>query len=145
MGTIHKITLPKWGLSMASARVNGWLKEIGTVINTGEELVEVETEKIAGAVATSGGGVLRQQLAQVGDVVPVGGLLAVVAAADVPEKEIDAVVAEFRANFAVQSAAEAEAGPQPEKVAGLSRTLRDLRGGGGAGGGCLVPAGGGGR
>src|SRR5207248_5221558 len=108
MAAIHKITLPKWGLSMASARVDGWLKEVGALVKPGEELVEVETEKITGVVTTTGGGVLRRQLAPVGEVVPVGGLLGVVAEADVPETEIDAVVAAFLASFSVTSATEAE-------------------------------------
>ncbi|MBI1915514.1 MAG: acetoin dehydrogenase dihydrolipoyllysine-residue acetyltransferase subunit [Planctomycetes bacterium] len=132
MAAIHKITLPKWGLSMASARVNGWLKDVGALVKEGEELLEVETEKITGVVATPGGGVLRRQLAQVGEVVSVGGLLAVVADADVPETEIDAVVADFRANFSETSAAEAKAGAEPEKVVVGGRTLRYLRRGQGS-------------
>src|SRR5206468_3999629 len=122
----------KWGLSMESARVNGWLKEVGALVKPGEELLEVETEKITGAVATTAGGVLRRHLAQVGEVVPVGGLLAVVADADVPETEIDAVVADFLANFSVTSAAEAETGAEPEKVVVDGRTLRYLRRGQGS-------------
>ena len=132
MAAIHKITLPKWGLSMESARVNGWLKEVGALVKPGEELVEVETEKITGMVAATDGGVLRRQLAHVSDVVPVGGLLGVVADADVPETEIDAVVADFRANFSATSAAEAKAGAEPEKVVVGGRTLRYLRRGQGS-------------
>lgn len=132
MAAIHTITLPKWGLSMESARVNGWLKEVGAPVKPDEELIEVESEKIAGAVAAPAGGVLRRQLVQVGDVVPVGGLLAVVADADVPETEIDAVVADFLASFSAQSAAEAEASAGPEKVVAGGRTLRYLKRGQGS-------------
>jgi len=132
MAAIHKIALPKWGLSMASARVNGWLKEVGALVKPGEDLLEVETEKIAGAVPTAAGGVLRRQLVHVGDVVPVAGLLGVVADADVPEKEIDAVVADFLANFSVTSAAGAEVGAEPEKIVVGGRTLRYLRRGQGS-------------
>src|SRR5262249_1761779 len=127
MAAIHTITLPKWRLSMESARVNGWLKEVGALVKPGEELLEVETEKIAGAVGATGGGVLRRQLAQVGEVVPVGGLLGVVAEADVPETEIDAVVADFLANFSLQSASQTEASAEPEKIVVGGRTLRYLR------------------
>ncbi len=132
MGAIHAITLPKWGLSMESGRVNGWLKEVGALVKPGEELLEVESEKIAGGVAAAAGGVLRRQLAQVGEVVPVGGLLGVVADADIPETEIDAFIADFLANFSVQSAAEAEAGAEPEKIVVGGRTLRYLRRGQGS-------------
>jgi len=132
MGAIHTITLPRWGLSMESARVNGWLRDVGALVNAGEEILEVETEKIAGGVAVAAGGILRRQLAQVGEVVPVGGLLGVVADADVPESEIDAVVADFLASFSVKSAVEVEAGAMPEKIVVGGRTLRYLRRGQGS-------------
>src|SRR5262245_33702206 len=102
MGAIHKVTLPKWGLSMESARVNGWLKEVGAAVQPGDDLLEVETEKLTGVVEASGGGILRRQLVPAGDVAPVGGLLAVVADAEVAEMEIDAAVAEFQASFSVK-------------------------------------------
>ncbi len=124
MGPMHKITLPKWGLSMKEARVVTWLKDVGAPVASGEELVEIESEKIAGAVEAAGSGVLRRQLVRAEDVVPVGGLLGVVAAADVPESQIDAVVADFQDNFSVEAAAAVETGPEPEKIAVGGRTLR---------------------
>lgn len=130
MGAIHKITLPKWGLSMESATVNGWLKQVGAVVKAGEELVDVETDKIAGVVEATGGGILCRQLVAVGDVAPVGGLLGVIAEPDVPETEIDAVVADHLAHFSVKSAT--EAGAEPEKIAVGGRTLRYLKRGQGS-------------
>ena len=47
---------------MTEARVNGWLKEVGARVKQGEELVEVESEKIAGAVEVAADGVLRAVL-----------------------------------------------------------------------------------
>src|SRR5262245_60529621 len=130
MGAIYKITLPKWGLSMESATVNGWLKEVRAAVKAGEELVEVETDKIAGVVEAPGGGILRRQLVAVGDVATVGGLLGVIAEVDVPETEIDAVVADYLAHFSVKSAT--EAGAEPEKIAVGGQTLRYLKRGQGS-------------
>jgi pyruvate dehydrogenase E2 component (dihydrolipoamide acetyltransferase) len=127
MGDIHKITVPKWGLSMQQAVVSGWLKEVGDTVKASEELIEIESEKIVGMLESPAAGVLRRQLAQAHDVVPVGGLLGVVAGVDVPETAIDAFVAAFQAGLAREAASATQAGPQPEKINVGGRTLRYLK------------------
>ena len=114
---IAKLGMPKWGLSMTEGRLLFWLKEVGDVVAAGDELCEVETEKITGAVEATASGVLRRHVHPAGDVVPVGGLIGVIADADVPDEEIDAFVSEFEANF-VPEAAEDE-GAQTEMAGGI--------------------------
>jgi pyruvate dehydrogenase E2 component (dihydrolipoamide acetyltransferase) len=123
---IEKLGMPKWGLSMTEGTLLAWLVEEGAELAVGDEVAEVETEKINGVVESPAAGVLRRRVAAVGDVVPVGGLLGVIADASVPDAEIDRFVEEFQAGF-VPEEAEEEAGPAPEKVTVEAATLRFLR------------------
>jgi pyruvate dehydrogenase E2 component (dihydrolipoyllysine-residue acetyltransferase) len=123
---VQKLGMPKWGLSMTEGRLVEWLVEEGADVAVGDEVAEVETEKINGVVESPVAGVLRRRVAGEGDVVAVGGLLGVVAGADVPDAGIDAFIAEFEATF-VPGEAEEDAGAQPETVAVGIGTLRFLR------------------
>jgi pyruvate dehydrogenase E2 component (dihydrolipoamide acetyltransferase) len=123
---VQKLGMPKWGLSMTEGRVVAWFVEEGAEIAVGDEVAEVETEKINGAVESPVAGVLRRRVAAEGDVIPVGGLLGAVADAAVPDADVDAFVADFQASF-VPGESEEDAGPQPETVTVGAGTLRFIR------------------
>jgi pyruvate dehydrogenase E2 component (dihydrolipoamide acetyltransferase) len=125
MSAPQKLGMPKWGLSMTEGKVLSWLVEEGADVKPGDEVAEVETEKISGAVEAPVAGVLRRLVASPGDVIPVGGLLGVIAGAEVSDADIDAFVAEFQASFVPED--EEDAGPQPETVQLESGALRFLK------------------
>jgi pyruvate dehydrogenase E2 component (dihydrolipoamide acetyltransferase) len=122
---IVKLAMPKWGLSMRQGKVTDWLVAEGEEVRQGEELFEVETEKIDGAVESPVAGVLRRRVAEVGAVVPVGGLVGVLADPSIPDADVDAFIAEFQASF-VPEEAEAEAETPTRTVEVGGRRLRYL-------------------
>ena len=92
---IRKLTMPKWGFSMTQGRVVEWLVDEGTEISPGDEILEVETEKAIGVVESPVSGTLCRHVAQTGQEIPVGGLLAVVADPSVSGDEIDRFVESY--------------------------------------------------
>ena len=98
-GEITKIIVPKWGMTMTEATLVAWLVEEGDEVRAGDPVVEVETEKVTNVIESPVEGALLRIVAQVNDVLPIGGLLGVVGDPAVPVAEVDAVVADFRASF----------------------------------------------
>ncbi|MBM3561422.1 MAG: acetoin dehydrogenase dihydrolipoyllysine-residue acetyltransferase subunit, partial [Alphaproteobacteria bacterium] len=108
---IRKVTMPKWGLSMKEGTVTAWLAAEGAAVAAGEEIVEVETEKVNNAIEAPVAGVLRRHVVPEGTTAPVGALIAVIAPAAVDDAAIDALVAEFAATFVPE--ADSDVGPSP--------------------------------
>lgn len=92
---ITAILMPKWGLSMKEGTLAAWHVEEGAEIAPGDEIMDVETDKIANVVEAADGGLLRRRVGRAGEVYPVRALLGVLAPAEVPEAAIDAYVAAF--------------------------------------------------
>jgi pyruvate dehydrogenase E2 component (dihydrolipoamide acetyltransferase) len=123
---VQKLGMPKWGLSMTEGRLVAWLVDEGSEVAVGDEVAEVETDKLNGAVESPVAGVLRRHVASAGETIPVGGLLGVVAGADATDADVDAFVAEFQASF-VPGESDEDAGAEPETVEVGAGTLRYLR------------------
>lgn len=93
---ISALTVPKLGLTMKEGTVSAWHVAPGAAVRTGQPVFDVETEKVTSECAAERDGVLRRQLAPQGTTLPVGSLIAVLAAADVTDAELDRFIAEFK-------------------------------------------------
>jgi pyruvate dehydrogenase E2 component (dihydrolipoamide acetyltransferase) len=112
---IKPIVMPKWGLSMSEGKITGWLRQPGSKINVGDEILEVETDKIASVVEAGDSGTLRRIIGQSNTIYPVKALLGVLAEDDVSDEEIDSFVASYVMPAAADED-EAESGPKYEFV-----------------------------
>jgi pyruvate dehydrogenase E2 component (dihydrolipoamide acetyltransferase) len=127
MSGVHALTMPKWGLSMTEGQLGRWLVGEGVEVGAGIELVEIETDKIIGVLEAPTPGVLRRKVARESNMVPVGGLLGILADASVRDADIDAYIADFQAHFvpAVESGP-SSAGSEIAQVDGFALRYRKL-------------------
>ena len=70
------IIMPQLGESIAEGTVVKWLVPVGGAIQTDQDLLEVETEKVDLVIPSPASGVLREIVVPEGTTVPVGTLLA---------------------------------------------------------------------
>lgn len=73
------IEMPKLGFDMAEGTLVKWVKSEQDKVEKGEVLAEIETDKATVEVESSFTGVLRKQLAEEGEALPVGSPIAVIA------------------------------------------------------------------
>ena len=132
MAEILTIVMPKWGLAMQEGMLAAWHVAEGQEVTKGQEIADIETSKIANAFESPVGGTLRRRLVDVGDTVPVGALLAVVADAAVADAAIEAFVSDFQAHFDAGET-EVAAGPEPAFAEAGGKRIRYLRQGEGEG------------
>lgn len=113
---ITPLKVPKWGLAMEEGVIVAWHVTEGDDIAKGDEIVDIESSKIANVFEAPVSGPLRRITAKEGETLPVGALIGVVADADVDDAAIDSFIADYQEKFAAE-AAEAEASaPTPETV-----------------------------
>ena len=72
------VLMPQLGETVAEGKITQWYKAPGDRIEAGDNLFEIETDKTSMEVPATTAGVLAEVRAKVGDVVPVGSVVAVI-------------------------------------------------------------------
>jgi len=93
MSKLIPITIPKWGIEMERGTISEWRVTTGTAVTKGDELVDIETDKIVNSFDATHDGVLVRIIAQEGEELSVGTLIGVMASEAVADEEIDAFIA----------------------------------------------------
>jgi len=115
---IYAVTVPKWGIEMQEGTVVEWHAEEGKDLTRGDELIDVETDKIVNTMEAPSSGVLRRRLVEKGETLKVGALLGVIAPSDLDDSAIDEFIAGFRpADIALIPDAGGDAQSEPAEPA----------------------------
>ena len=109
---IFALAIPKWGIEMENGTVTKWHSSVGDSVTLGDELVDIESDKIMNTLEATATGVLRRILLEVDDTLGVGELIGIIADADASDEAIDAFIADFNASLA-----KSEDGASEESVA----------------------------
>ncbi|MGY8994596.1 MAG: dihydrolipoamide acetyltransferase family protein [Rhodospirillales bacterium] len=104
MPKLMPITIPKWGIEMERGTIAEWRVDVGESVVKGDELVDIETDKIVNSFEATDGGVLVRIIAQEGEERDVGTLIGVMASEMVSDAEVDAFIASNSASDAASNA-----------------------------------------
>lgn len=96
------MTLPLLGQTMEEGTITKWLKSEGDVLEKGEPLLEVMTDKANMEVESPASGILRKIVAQEGEIVPVKDVIAIIGTAD---ELIDGLISKSSAPAASEKSA----------------------------------------
>ena len=102
------VVLPELAESVVEGEVTAWLVEVGGSVEPDQPLVEVMTDKVTVELPSPFGGVLVDQVAAVGDVVAVGGVLGRIDESAAPERSGDDEQAQVARRDTAAKAVQAE-------------------------------------
>jgi pyruvate dehydrogenase E2 component (dihydrolipoamide acetyltransferase) len=107
---------------MTHGTIVAWHKKVGDTVAAGEEIVDIETDKIVNSFEARTSGTLVRILAEIGAELPVGQLIGVIAPELVAEAAVDAFVAAQGAAVAKTAAGAPDAAALPATSVASSGT-----------------------
>ena len=141
------IVMPKLGFDMREGVLVSWVKDLGDTITKGDVVAEIESDKATLELEAQNEGLLLHLIADAGDVVPIGGNMAIVgqkdediagmlesvsgqaaAAAESPEMDSQSTQAEVQKPSTSEAVAAAGAYPEGVKATPVARRIARQQG-----------------
>lgn len=72
---MHDFIIPKVGMGITEVEISKWLVNIGDIVNEGEPIVEINTEKVTTTLDSDIKGRIEEILFKPGDMVEVGSVI----------------------------------------------------------------------
>lgn len=119
-----KVIMPKFGMDQEEGTVATWLKKEGDVVEKGEPILEVETDKVNMEVEANADGILAGISAGPGQTVPIGQVIAYILQ---PGEELPAATSK-PAQPAAAPAPSAAAAPAPVKTTPVAERVAQTHG-----------------
>jgi pyruvate dehydrogenase E2 component (dihydrolipoamide acetyltransferase) len=116
------VLMPQLGETVAEGKITKWFKAAGEQVKPGDNLFEIETDKVSMEVPSTTAGVLSEIRVPAGDVAPVGAIVAVIA--DGSAAQPSQSVAPATATAAKPAAASIAAAPQPAPAVQHTRPIK---------------------
>src|SRR5258705_12977954 len=108
------VLMPQLGETVAEGKITKWFKAAGDKVVPGDNLFEIETDKVSMEVPATEAGVLAEVRVAAGEVAPVGAVVAVIAASGTAVKPVAAP------SPAASPPPKAPAAPPPAPAAGAT-------------------------
>ena len=83
------VAMPKLGMNMEEGLLVAWLVAEGVMVDTGQPILEIETDKTTVELEATASGILARIVRREGETVPINGVLAVILA---PGEEMPAEI-----------------------------------------------------
>src|SRR5437763_4950914 len=75
------VLMPQLGETVAEGKITKWYKSAGDAVKPGDNLFDIETDKVSMEVPSTAAGVLAEIRVGAGEIAPVGAVVAVIAGA----------------------------------------------------------------
>src|SRR5947209_10864897 len=75
------VLMPQLGETVAEGKITKWYKSAGDAVKPGDNLFDIETDKVSMEVPATAAGVLAEIRVGAGEIAPVGAVVAVIAGA----------------------------------------------------------------
>src|SRR5277367_5143885 len=109
------VLMPQLGETVAEGKITKWFKSAGEPVKPGDNLFEIETDKVSMEVPSTTAGVLSEIRVFAGDVAPVGAVVAIIADGSAAATSPSPAAAKPAAAPAAQAAAPSIQTPQRPK------------------------------